>query len=317
MKHITYGSNVDSLRKSVRELRNIFTDLKKPFQEKFKSYRYILLLNMCVGENQPMQDTIILQLNAIGADYSNPAFWDAFNNVFNEFIVGQIGSEEYELFKRVVVDNNAKMMMEILRHRYKITNPLLRELAAIKLVADLTSFQEFSRSQVITMLQTLGTVIKDKDNRELLQGLINKTSVNYIGTPAPDFEATDANGKTFKLSDLKGKFVYLNFCNSNLEKTGRDLQVLRRFHDSYDGALEIVNIFLYDNKETAKRMAKPFQGKMRFATVANPDVLRHVYDVKGIPSYLLLDKEGKFLMTKGTEPNDELRLFLQNTLQLK
>lgn len=167
------------------------------------------------------------------------------------------------------------------------------------------------------MLQTLGTVIKDKDNRELLQGLINKTSVNYIGTPAPDFEATDANGKTFKLSDLKGKFVYLNFCNSNLEKTGRDLQVLRRFHDSYDGALEIVNIFLYDNKETAKRMAKPFQGKMRFATVANPDALRHVYDVKGIPSYLLLDKEGKFLMTKGTEPNDELRLFLQNTLQLK
>lgn len=317
MKHITYGSNVDSLRKSVRELRNIFTDLKKPFQEKFKSYRYILLLNMCVGENQPMQDTIILQLNAIGADYSNPAFWDAFNNVFNEFIVGQIGSEEYELFKRVVVDNNAKMMMEILRHRYKITNPLLRELAAIKLVADLTSYQEFSRSQVITMLQTLGTVIKDKDNRELLQGLINKTSVNYIGTPAPDFEATDANGKTFKLSDLKGKFVYLNFCNSNLEKTGRDLQVLRRFHDSYDGALEIVNIFLYDNKETAKRIAKPYQGKMRFATVANSDALRHVYDVKGIPSYLLLDKEGKFLMTKGTEPNDELRLFLQNTLQLK
>ena len=97
IKHVTYGSQVDSLRKSVKELQNIFTDLKKPFQEKFKAYRYILLMNMCVGENQPMQDTVILQLNAIGADYGNPAFWDAFNNVFNEFIVGQIGSEEYEL----------------------------------------------------------------------------------------------------------------------------------------------------------------------------------------------------------------------------
>ena len=118
-------------------------------------------------------------------------------------------------------------------------------------------------------------------------------------------------------SQFHAVYVYLNFCNSNLEKTGRDLQVLRRFHDSYDGALVIVNIFLYDNKETVKRMAKPFQEKMKFATVPNSDALRHIYDVKGIPSYLLLDKEGKFLMTKGTEPNDELRLFLQNTLQLK
>ena len=79
IKHVTYGSQVDSLRKSVKELQNIFTDLKKPFQEKFKAYRYILLMNMCVGENQPMQDTVILQLNAIGTPStmcSTSSLWD-------------------------------------------------------------------------------------------------------------------------------------------------------------------------------------------------------------------------------------------------
>lgn len=317
MKHITYGSHPDSLKKSVKDLQRIFPDLDKPFQKRFKEYRYVLLMNMCVGEHQAMQDSVIIQLDAIGSDYENPAFWDAFNNVFNEFIVGQFGSEEYELFKRVVVDNNAKMMMEILKHRYKINNKLLRELAAIKLTADLTEHQEFARSQVISMLQSLGGVVQDQGNRELLQAIINKTSVNYIGTNAPDFEAINSDGKAFKLSDLRGKYVYLNFCNSNLEKTGRDLQVLRRFHDSYNGAVQIVNVFLYDTPATVKRMAQPFQGKMFFATVPNSDALRQTYDIKGIPSYLLLDKEGKFMMTKGTEPNDELRLFLQNTLQLK
>lgn len=317
MKHLTLGAHPDSLKKSVKDLRNIFTDLNKPFQQRFKSYRYVLLMNMCVSQHQNMQDSVILQLNAIGVDYENPAFWDAFNNVFNEFIIGQLGSEEYELFKRIVVDHNAKMMMEMLKQRYKISHPMLRELAAIKLVADLTENQEFGRGQIIAMLQALGSTISDQGNRELLQAVINKTSVNYIGTSAPDFEMVESNGKKTKLSDYKGKFIYLNFCNSNLEKTGRDLQVLRRFYDSYDGALIIVNVFLYDNAETVKRMAKPYQDKMVFATVPNSDALRHVYDVKGIPSYLLLDKDGKFLMTKGTEPNDELRLFLQNTLQLK
>ena len=47
-----------------------------------------------------------------------------------------------------------------------------------------------------------------------------------VGKPAPDFTATDINGKTIKLSDYKGKIVVLEsynsdcpFCN-NQYKTG-------------------------------------------------------------------------------------------------
>jgi len=47
-----------------------------------------------------------------------------------------------------------------------------------------------------------------------------------VGKPAPDFSATDINGKTVKLSDYKGKIVVLEsynsdcpFCN-NQYKTG-------------------------------------------------------------------------------------------------
>lgn len=35
-----------------------------------------------------------------------------------------------------------------------------------------------------------------------------------IGQPAPDFEATDSNGKTVKLSDYKGKVVVLEWTNN-------------------------------------------------------------------------------------------------------
>jgi peroxiredoxin len=36
-----------------------------------------------------------------------------------------------------------------------------------------------------------------------------------IGKPAPDFSATDINGKTVKLSDYKGKIVVLESYNSD------------------------------------------------------------------------------------------------------
>ncbi len=317
MKHITYGAHPDSVKKSIGQLKAMFTDLKNPYQVRFKEYRYALLHNMCVTNHQQQLDSVIIRLNNIGVDYENPAFWDAFNNIFVDFIRNSSGSEEYELFKRIVATNDAKMLMRMLGERYKISVKLLRELAAIKIVGELVEFPVFDRSQIIVMLQSLGSVISDQGNRELLQAMINKVSVNYIGTPAPDFEARDTNGNLIKLSDFRGKFVYLNFGNSNLEKTIRDLQVLRRFHDSYQNSLVIMNVFLFDDVETVKRLEKVHQKQMLFLTTPVSDAVRHAYDLKNTPSYLLIDKEGNFLMTKGTEPNDELRLFLQNTLNLK
>jgi len=37
-----------------------------------------------------------------------------------------------------------------------------------------------------------------------------------VGSDAPDFTVADMNGKTYKLSDLKGKTVVLNFGNNTL-----------------------------------------------------------------------------------------------------
>ena len=59
------------------------------------------------------------------------------------------------------------------------------------------------------------------------------TQAVEIGKPAPDFTATDINGKTVKLSDYKGKIVVIESYNSdcpycnNQYKTGA-MQALQR-----------------------------------------------------------------------------------------
>lgn len=46
-----------------------------------------------------------------------------------------------------------------------------------------------------------------------------------VGAPAPDFNVTDANGKTHKLSDYKGKYVVLEWYN-------KDCPYVRKHYDS-------------------------------------------------------------------------------------
>jgi hypothetical protein len=45
-------------------------------------------------------------------------------------------------------------------------------------------------------------------------GLTQAGAAPVIGQPAPDFMATDSNGKTVKLSDYKGKVVVLEWTNN-------------------------------------------------------------------------------------------------------
>ena len=314
MKHITYGSQPDSLKKSIGQMRSIFSDLKKPFQIRFKEYRYILLENMGATTTQ-LQDTVIMHLNKMGADTYNPAFWDALNNIFSDFVQRSRDTEDFEILKRIINVCDAHMLMEMLKERYKITDTTLRNLAAIKILADLANNTEFDKQKTIALQIAMRTQISDTEDRNILEACIQRSCLGYIGTPAVDFDCTTPSGKTIRLSELQGKYVYLNFGNSNLEKTTRDIQVLQRFADSFKNQLVVLNIFLYDTAEQVKKIESQNKGKMMFATVKNSDLIKQYYGIKAVPDYAILDKEGKYLMTKGSEPNDELRLFLQNMLK--
>ena len=315
MKHLVYGSNPDSIQASIQEMRNIFTDLDKRFQIRFKEYRYLLLNNLVPRINQ---NSIIAQLNRFGADVENPAFWDAFNSVFSDFIKRAADNrEEYSVFQKIVEEANAKMLFAHLKNRYGITDTDLQELVAIKLIYDLINTDDFDKFKVIELLNRLGGGVQTELNRELLTAVIEKASLNTLGSPAPDFMGTAPNGKQHFLSDYKGKYIYLNFGNTQIDQTQKDLNVLLRFYENYKKDMVIINLFLYDTPEQVARIAAPYKDKMIFLHIEESDLLREIYQVKNIPSFFLLDKNGNFLMTKGVEPNDELRVFMQHIIQGK
>jgi len=312
VKHLIYGNNPDSIQASIQEMRNMFPDLDNRFQLQFKEYRFLLLNNLSLGSDQ---NNIIAQLDQLGADVENPAFWDVFDNIFSDFIQRfKDNKEEYSLFRKIVEDANVKMLFSHLKNRYGITDPYLKELTAIKWISDLINVEDFDKFKVIELLRKLGGGIQMEQNRELLASVIAKATSNAIGFPAPDFIGTDPKGKQHFLSDFKGKYVYLNFGNTQIDQTQKDLNVLLRFYDNYKKDLVIINLFLYDTPEQVARIAAPYKDKMMFLHAGDSDLLRKIYNIKNIPSFFLLDKNGNFLMAKGAEPNDELRVLMQHII---
>jgi peroxiredoxin len=123
-----------------------------------------------------------------------------------------------------------------------------------------------------------------------------------VGKPAPDFTATDINGKTVKLSDYKGKIVVLESYNSdcpfcaNHYKTGAMPELER------DMAAKGV-VWLIVNSVNPKNMSHrtPSQARQEFVdqkmTAAawiddSSGTIGHLYGMLTTPHMFVINKDG-------------------------
>jgi peroxiredoxin len=123
-----------------------------------------------------------------------------------------------------------------------------------------------------------------------------------IGKPAPDFSATDINGKTVKLCYYQGKIIVLEsynsdcpFCN-NQYKTGA-LQELEKNMAAKGVVWLIVNSVNPNNPShrTPDQARQEFADKKIIAAAWIDDssgAVAHLYDMKTTPDMYVIDKNG-------------------------
>ena len=123
-----------------------------------------------------------------------------------------------------------------------------------------------------------------------------------IGKPAPDFTATDINGKTVRLSDFKGKYIVIEsynsdcpFCKNHYE-TGA-MQELQRNLAAKDVVWLIVDSVNPKNPSyrTPEQARKEWVDQKITATAWIDDssgAVGHLYGMKTTPHMFVIAKDG-------------------------
>ena len=126
-----------------------------------------------------------------------------------------------------------------------------------------------------------------------------------VGQPAPEFTATDINGKTVKLSDYKGKFVVLESYNldcpfvQNHVKSGA-MQELQKEVTAKGGAWLIVNSVNAKSKSyRAPEAAQKEWAEHKLAATAwlddNSATIARTYGMKTTPHMFVIDPSGTLI----------------------
>jgi thiol-disulfide isomerase/thioredoxin len=128
------------------------------------------------------------------------------------------------------------------------------------------------------------------------------------GQPAVDFKFTTLEGKNVKLSDLKGKVVYMDFwaswCGPCKGEMPHAKEIKERFKDRQDVVFLYVSI---DDKEDAwKRgiQAMSISG-MHTRTPGWGGEIAKLYQISSVPAYFLIDKKGNFVTKKTPRPSQK------------
>ncbi|MFZ6655081.1 TlpA family protein disulfide reductase [Undibacterium sp. TJN19] len=115
------------------------------------------------------------------------------------------------------------------------------------------------------------------------------------GKPAPEFSTPGSNGN-IQLSDYKGKIVYLDFWASWCGPCKQSFPWMNAMQSKYGPhGFQVVAVNLDTKAEDASQFLKTVPANFHIAYDAK-GVLPRQYDIKGMPSSVLIDRDGKILL---------------------
>lgn len=140
--------------------------------------------------------------------------------------------------------------------------------------------------------------LHSNDNGIVVKTALTDKAVNnanlYLGDIAFDFEITDANGKTYKASEIlkAKKAIVLNFWFENCGPCRMEFPYMQESYEEYKDKLEIFALNPLDGtQESVKRYAESLSLTFPVAAV-NKDWQTAIRGLVGFPTTVIIDRYG-------------------------
>ncbi|PZN09845.1 MAG: alkyl hydroperoxide reductase [Bacillota bacterium] len=114
-----------------------------------------------------------------------------------------------------------------------------------------------------------------------------------VGTPAPDFELRDLKGRTVRLSDFRGKVVFLNFWATWCPPCRQEMPEIRRLVEKNPADVVVVGVNTSDTASPAEVQAFMEQNGYRWLVLYDEgSLVGRQYGVVYLPTSYFIGPDG-------------------------
>jgi len=236
--------------------------------------------------------------------YKNPAYMELFSVIYDRYFnyFGR-SPQGAGIYTAINTNKSLSALKQILNQDSVFINERLKELVILKCLYDEYYQPNFTRSSILTLVDSMSTNALYAESRDIAQRMKYKITRLMAGYEPPTFSLADTTGKMYTLDRWKGKLVYLNFCASFSYSSMKDFTLMQNLKDKLGDKIEIVTI-LADNSEAARSFLRQKKYNWTFLSFEKqPDVLK-AYSIRAFPSYFVISPEGKLLRSPAKSPSE-------------
>lgn len=242
--------------------------------------------------------------------YDHEEYMDHFLEFYDGSFIKAMRRNDSIRLDRVLREKEGKApLMEALKGRDHMEREEIRELVLIDGMFDAFHHREnFNKEGVQHTLKEIAAESPRPGARKMAKNLSEFLSRRQKGRRAPDFALTSRDTQTVSLKELEGKPVYMNFWATWSETSIKDMEQIRKLHEDHGHNFHFVSICtdetLLDMQEFLEEHP---EHDWTFLHLGSHDEVEKAYEVATIPSYYMLDEQGRFLKVPAPEPGRELR----------
>jgi peroxiredoxin len=303
-------SDFAKLDEDIGQIETPFAKYDHPFFKEYRRYHYGIL--KLLANRQRVQSLSDEYFNNYPVLYSNPAYADLFNQVYDKYFVffGRTGPGQ-QVYHDINDAGSYSRLLKTLSQAGNFSNDTLTELVVLKQIHDEFYRSQFSRAGLLNILDTLMATTSISEHRVFAQNIRNKITRLQVGFEPPPFELRDTDGSLVKLSDFRGRYVYLNFCTCQSYACLNEFNMLALLYQKHKDRLEILTVATDPMEEVLRQFLQKNDYNWKFLYYDNqPEILKE-YDIRAFPTYFLIGPDGKLIYSPALSPaeNFEQQLF--------
>jgi peroxiredoxin len=294
---------IDSFKLAIR---NYYADVKNPYLDTYITYS-IASLEEKVKESEKKLFSTYLAGRPI--QYNNPEYMDFFNTFFKQtlhnFSLSKSGDPVYF---QINDRGSYKGTMEVLGRHPFLQNDTIRELVLLKGLYESYYDGTFKRTSIIAMLKQIRDESTLTMHQQIAENILNSFSKLQPGATAPFFSLPDKTGLTVSLDELRAKkYIYIMFFSNSCTECLQQLKVFPSLKKQYGERITFVSISTDKTTADLKNFcAKYPQYDWVFLYDNTNSALKKDYEIKSLPSYFLINPEGKFIQVPAEGPSGDI-----------
>ena len=244
------------------------------------------------------------------------AFQEQQNQLQLEFQRRMSSGEELSVVQNELVAQNAEDIQELSKPVLEFANENKENLAGFYAVVTLYSADPTGNEQaVIAYVEDIKDQFPENKDVQAFAAHMEQLKPLSIGQIAPDFELPTPEGENYQLSDLRGKYVLLDFWAAWCAPCrDENPNIVENYHAYKDKGFTVLGVSLDRDREAWLKAIEDDElewTQLSDLQMWNSPVAR-LYNINAIPMSIMLDPDGRIVGKNLRGP--ALKRFLDETL---